>query len=407
MESTARLEMRIGILVIAGLITVVALILISDRFSLQDEYSVDVYLDDAGGLNVGSPVKLSGITIGSVQSIRTTDDSRGAILARISVKERFEIDQRAVLENKSSGIFGDNYLAFTPPPGATREVLPTDGSAAVVASTDFFDRATQQVQGVLDGLATVFDAQGRADMKRILAKGADLMEEGAALTAQLRRQTSELDELIANGNQLIAELRTTRGELASSLNTTLERADTTLETVNTTTATVGEDLHSLRGDAQRLLASSASLVERGNRVLERGDEDLVQSLADLRATSATLKRLLADLEAGRGMFGQMLRSDALARDLNEAALTTNQLVERIAQSPEIVVWGSSEEERDAARAQRERNKLRRAFMAGYGRRIPVAADESDASAPLDLEDAASDLPASADDDDAGDSASEP
>ncbi|MDA3963763.1 MAG: MlaD family protein, partial [Planctomycetota bacterium] len=83
MDSTARLEMRIGLLVIAGVTALVVLILVSDRVSFDSSYRVTVYLQDAGGLNVGSPVKLAGINIGTVELIRPASDPRGQVQALV------------------------------------------------------------------------------------------------------------------------------------------------------------------------------------------------------------------------------------------------------------------------------------------------------------------------------------
>ena len=60
MESTRSLEIKIGLLVVASLSALVAVILTADRFDFESEYTITVFLSSAEGLKVGSPVTLSG-----------------------------------------------------------------------------------------------------------------------------------------------------------------------------------------------------------------------------------------------------------------------------------------------------------------------------------------------------------
>ena len=116
-DSTGRLEMRVGALVIAGMAVTVLLILISDSISFEGSYRVRVILDDAAGLNPGSPVKLDGLTIGYVEQIAAFQDplGRGSIRADAIIDNAFTIDAASKLLRKTDGIFGDGHISFEAP----------------------------------------------------------------------------------------------------------------------------------------------------------------------------------------------------------------------------------------------------------------------------------------------------
>ncbi|MFW5699037.1 MAG: hypothetical protein ACOCYN_04205, partial [Planctomycetota bacterium] len=86
---------------------------------------------------------------------------------------------------------------------------------------------------------------------------------------------------------------------------------------------------------------------------------------DVKAFTGDLRQISGGLLAGRGVFGQLLTSGALARDLNTIAINFEGLSERLAEHPEVLIFGSSNEDRRKARERREERQVRRAFMAGF------------------------------------------
>lgn len=389
MSSTASLEVRIGLLVVAAVAATVVLILASDRISFDGSYRVTVYLQDAGGLNVGSPVKLSGIPVGSVQAIAPTRDPRGPIKAAIQISERYRISESARFELSSSGIFGDSFISIIPPSGPDGGELPVDDSAEVVASRAFIARATTQAQDIIDGLADLLDEQTRGEVERLVSGGADLVDEGTSLVRELRASVAQLDTVVADVGGLVDELRATQRDLGARARHDLEQLDLTLRQVRESAAAASARIDEVSGSATELMQRGSALAAHGSDLLSATDQDIVALLAHLDGLARRLRGTVDDLRAGRGVLGQLLVNDALAKDLNDTVITAQQLTERVSDHPEILVWGTSDEERDAARRARARRKLRRAFMEGYDLNPPVEVVSEEAAI---AEEAADDEP---------------
>jgi ABC-type transporter Mla subunit MlaD len=68
MRPASKLELKVGMLIVGGIIAAVALVLLTDRIHFDSYYVVRAYVADAAGLRQGSPVPLDGVRIGEVDS---------------------------------------------------------------------------------------------------------------------------------------------------------------------------------------------------------------------------------------------------------------------------------------------------------------------------------------------------
>lgn len=365
MESTLRLEIKVGLLVLVGLLATVVLILVSDRINLEDEYTLNAYLPDAGGLLVGSPVTLSGIRIGRVVSIKQSDDPRGAIRADLRVKESAQIHETCELSIATSGILGDAYLAFSGPDEKPGQLLATDGSAEVIASPGFFDELSQQATTLLDNANALIDDEATADVKRLISNAADLAGSSATLIAGLENEKERIGSIIGKVDTLVTTIDGTVSELGTKAGTGIDAAVASLKSVESQLETVVPELQKVATSADAALKSAEGVLNRTDAILASGSKDIGAALGSLAALLQDAAGVVRGIRDGNGLVGQLLSSNALAKSLNDIAIDLENAAARIADTPAILVWGEDEEGREAARQTREANKERRAFMEGY------------------------------------------
>ena len=355
--SSHRLELKIGLVIVAGLVAIVALILVSDRFSFDDYYRVTAYLKDAGGLRSGSPVTLAGLPIGKIESISTdSGQPRHPVKVTMAVKETYRLPASATLTIATSGIFGDSYLAFSGSgsPANASDLLPLDGTATVYASSGFFDTATQEALALLANVNDLLGPDARADAKKLLSSSAQLAGEGVELVKALRAQVAAAEGALAN-------LDTLGKDLVATNRTLTARADAALASIDRL-AQRGE---TVLGTADRTIDRLDAALIGGNELLAATAPDLRALAAELRATAARTAAILAGIQQGRGVIGQLLSNQALAKDVNDLAINLAQASELIAEHPEALVFGQSTQQATAQRARRERLRMRRAFQEGY------------------------------------------
>src|SRR3954469_6139720 len=98
MRPSQRLEIKVGLLIIAGVVALVTMVMMSDKVSFERYYRVAAYMKDAGGLRLKSPVTLSGIGVGHVDHISQATNPRGPIRVDLKILNGIRIPSDAELE---------------------------------------------------------------------------------------------------------------------------------------------------------------------------------------------------------------------------------------------------------------------------------------------------------------------
>ena len=361
MRPVSQLEMRVGLLIVAGLVATVVMILAADHLHFERVYRVAAIVVDAGGLRAHSPVTLSGIRIGEVESLATISDPRGSVRVRFKVNQDFPIPVESGLTISSSGIFGDSFLAFAGPlPGAkpSGKTLPTDGTAEVTANKGFLDKVGGQAEQIMTAAGDLLDKPLRDDVKRLIRNSADLAAAGTTLVEGLQQQNQRIADALDSIKRLTDELHATTATLSTRTQATMDHLDTTL-------AAVDKQLGTLGAAGTATLGRIDALTARGTQILDANAADLNATLASVRQLTEQAGRVAGALASGQGVIGQLLLSKDLVKDLNDTAIDLSRTANLMAEHPEVLVFGATKEEAAALRARREREKLRRAFQEDY------------------------------------------
>lgn len=121
---TRRVEILVGLFVMAGIAAMVALALkISsiNRLTADSSYRVYARFENIGGLKVRSPVKVGGVVIGRIATI-TLDRQTLTPVVEMAISEQYTglpIDTSAKIN--TAGLLGEQYVALSP--GGEDDVL--------------------------------------------------------------------------------------------------------------------------------------------------------------------------------------------------------------------------------------------------------------------------------------------
>lgn len=123
----SKLELVVGVFVLAGLIAVAYLALKVGAGSLlgSETYSVRARFTNSGGLNPGSNVLIAGVPIGRVGAI-TLNPADFSALVELKLEKVVKLPTDTIASIKTSGLIGDKYVGLSPgsdtvflAPGAT------------------------------------------------------------------------------------------------------------------------------------------------------------------------------------------------------------------------------------------------------------------------------------------------
>ncbi len=338
-------QLRVGITVIvASLVLGLLLFLMSGTGGyFTKRITLSSYFDNAEGLRVGAPVRLSGVDIGNVSKILIVRDrdkqlTPVKIVMKVSTKYSFNLrrDTRTVLE--TAGVLGETFMDMDSsqavgPPAQDGDTLPT------LIHPDFNEvvRSSQSTLQNMDALLK------RAD--RILA----FAESGKGSLGKLIYDPTLYDRF----SQTVAELKTVVDEIAKgqgSLGQLINSNDAYNKFVATLDKMNGvvDDLQQGKGTAGKFL-KDPSLYNNANDTvanLKKVSEDLNAGkgtagrlLKDeelgkkIDTTMTKLAALTSELEAGQGTVGKLFKDDALYNNANQMLEESRNLVKAIRENP--------------------------------------------------------------------------
>ncbi len=301
------------------------------------------YFDNAEGLRVGAPVRLSGVDIGNVSKILIVRDKDRQltpvkVLMKVSTKYDFNLRRDSVTSLDTAGVLGETYLDID----SSQAVGPVarNGDALPTHVHPDFNEVVRSSQSTLQNMDALLK---RAD--RIMA----FVESGKGSIGKLIYDPTLYDRF----SQTVAELKTVVDEIAKgqgSLGQLINSNDAynkfvaTLDKMNA----VVDDLQQGKGTAGKFL-KDPSLYNNANDTvanLKKVSEDLNAGkgtagrlLKDeelgkkIDTTMTKLAALTSELEAGQGTVGKLFKDDTLYNNANQMLEESRNLVKAIRENP--------------------------------------------------------------------------
>jgi phospholipid/cholesterol/gamma-HCH transport system substrate-binding protein len=323
-QPTKAQKLRLGIFLAAGLTVLIGGIVILAGMKLgetRDRYFIrwsdgDVSLS---GLEVGSPVKYSGIRVGRVDTVRIDPKDVGVILVEISLDGGTPVAEDTKANLGSQGITGLKYIELSRGSAAARLRKPGE---EIPPGTSLFDSLASQAEDIAEKvdkvLAQVIDLTG-PDMKQRL---------GALLDRS--------EKLMATVDGLLEENRASLKVLAARLSGTA----TQVEALTTELAGTARRANKLLDESALLVKNARATPERVNAFLEQGTAVLNETRTLLGADG--LQRTLG------GINTVLVQSrheviEAIAF-LRETAENMSALSQRLRDDPSLLIRGEEGDE---------------------------------------------------------------
>jgi phospholipid/cholesterol/gamma-HCH transport system substrate-binding protein len=329
------LVIAIALVVLAGAILVIGSE--SRMFSSKTRYTTN--FRDVLGLRVGSPVYMSGVQVGSIESIELpTDPTRPGIPVGIAVDRHYA--ERVRAGTKASLAFlqilsGDKLVILSPgnpaePPLPEGSVIPPNEPANLLESganaAENISQITSKLNGILD---TIDSGQGLVGK---MLKDPKFGEEGLKNINDTFVEAKEVLKQIRDGQGLAGRLLFDHDyaqKMLDSLRVSLDRIGSLLQRVENNEGAIGSLLQKggegelmiseLRGDA-RQMHELLEQVQHGHGLLSRliYDEEFSRSVADdLKKSTASLSSILQKIDSGEGSLGALVNRPDVYQGLED------------------------------------------------------------------------------------------
>lgn len=222
---------------IFGIVLVTAVVLVSFGYTglpfFPQGKPYEAYFADAGGIEVGNDVNVSGITVGKVSDVALAGD---AAKVTFTVDRKIKVGDQTLVAIKTDTVLGQKSLSVTPKGAGSSTVIPLGRTTtpytlntalqdlgqnvgeldkprfeqALQTLTDTLRDATPQLRSALDGVADLSRSINRRDE----ALG-QLLNHAKRVSDLLAQRAGQVNQLITDGNQLFAALDERRQALST------------------------------------------------------------------------------------------------------------------------------------------------------------------------------------------------
>lgn len=312
---------KLGLFVIVGFAAaIVAGILFGAASMRKDTIKYHSYFNESvQGLDLGSPVKFRGVSIGHVSGIEIAPDHR--MVDVISELDVADIKRMGLTEQ---GVSKHGQEKFAIPPDL-RAQLGSQGITGVkFIAIDFFDvKSNPPPQLPFTVPADRYIPAAPSMMKNLedtITKAMDRLPE----------MVDAVVMIMGRVDRLLATLE--KEDVSGKIGSTLGHADEVMTTMQTTLARI--DKQDLGEKAAGTIVELHVAVTKMNKVIDRLDGD---------------KGLLASVKGASDAFGEMGRNgrgtqrdlEATLRDVSEAAEAIRTLAESLDRDPDMLIKGKT------------------------------------------------------------------
>lgn len=300
-------QLRVGVTVIFACLTLAVLIFVMTGTTglFTRKIMVRAYVDNAGGLRVGAPVRLEGVDIGNVTGIRVVRDSKRQltpveVLMKITTKYSDTMRSDCEASLNTAGVLGEVFVDLDcrqakGGPLANGAELPTQD----VAQLQDVVRASQGTLQNVDTLVKRLDSiltyvqSGQGSIGKVIYDPA-LFDRANDMLVQLQH--------------IVAQANSTNGSIGKLLNSDelYNKANTAVDNLNK----IVDEINQGKGTAGKFIKDPA-LYDNANQTLAKANQ------------------LMTDINAGKGTLGKLAKDEALAKKLDDTVTRLNVILDRL------------------------------------------------------------------------------
>lgn len=268
-------KVAIASIVVIVLVVIVAIAAGASRL-ITPGYTMAGVFEEAGEVQPGQPVSLSGIVVGSVTSVEP-DFRKGTVVVRWSMHDGVELSQKARASISLLTPIGGRMLTMAGPSGGPfmsalpekDRVIPIERTSTPVTINEILDEVVR--------LAEDLDEEAIADLLEEVVGITEenkeelkaLLKYAGRLAAQIGKNAPQLQEILENGERITGLVQRKDKELMRMLQASSTLSQMLLDRQN--------QLRAVFGDSNRVINEMAGVLKRNRAQIKEFLLDLSQS----------------------------------------------------------------------------------------------------------------------------------
>jgi len=346
MASQARVhwaQLRTGILATAAMVLAGILIFLLTGQSnfFGGDFHLMTYMEDSAGMVSNDPVRVNGILVGYIGSIKLSGsrDPKKTVAIDMVIREKYleQIPEDSKSAISAANLLGSKYVNITKgthpkhvEPGGEIQSLPTQDIPEILAQSSSLLAQFQTILGRADGLLAIVES-GQGNIGKLIKDD--------TLYDRLNSIAGEVDQLVKdvkNSNGTISHLLYD-DTLYNDIRKPIQRMDDMLAQVQSGKGTLGKAIY----DPQAYDEARAGITEAKKMLenLNAGKGSVGKLLTDdqiynqLTLISQKVNTAIDKINSGQGTIGQLMVNPQLYDSMNGATRELNALIKDVRGNP--------------------------------------------------------------------------
>ncbi len=351
MKTTRPTQVRVGLLILLSLFALggTVFMLGKERRFFEDRVDYEIHYSRINGLTKGAPVSLSGVKVGSVESLTFPKDvQKNYIVVQIKVVGGVasRVRRDTVARLRTYGLLGDKFIELSggsihsvplPPGGLISSVDPLDYEALLGEGGDVIQNFIEVANSLKTILKSVEEGKGLLG-ELIVSDNVGQWKETANnirsvsvslknILGSVERGEGILGKLIRDGDagRMMEDLKISLSQIRKATHSLqevagkIERGEGTLGTLIQDPDAGREILNNLRRSASNLEVVTRQFRE-GEGILQRlmSDKPYAERvMGDLEQTTRDIALITGKIEQGEGTIGALVNDPQLYQDAKE------------------------------------------------------------------------------------------
>lgn len=281
-------EIKAGIIIVTSLIILSGFIILiggSQVFEKFDKYYIKVM--NAAGLEVGSQVKLGGVRIGRVLSIKAPNGPGEPVTVEIGIRKGAALYKGTKASITQIGFVGDIYLLLSVDKTTTErikvgDIIPSQEQVQFDVLMSKVDGLSQTVDGLIKDIDKLFSEKNIKGIETLIGNTNEAIVSGSSnldkVASSLKGTTNKLELVLNEIEELVKDNKGEVSQMIKKAREDLEKA--------------GEMIKSIEATAKSVEKTSKS----ADRVIEIQSQNLEILLNTMNKTTEDLQDLFQEIK---------------------------------------------------------------------------------------------------------------